>query len=71
MGKIKRYRVAKLFAHDGKTYTNDLEAEIRELPAAVRAHHVKKGNLVEYEADEKPPVPLVEAGATPKTSSKE
>ena len=67
MSKIKRYRVAHLFSHEGKTYTNDDEAKIRELPAAVRDHHVKRGNLEEYEAAEKPPVPLAAANATPKT----
>lgn len=67
MAKIKRYRVAHLFAHDGKTFTNDDEVAIRELPADVRKHHVERGNLVEYEADEMPPVPLAQANATPKT----
>jgi hypothetical protein len=67
MSKIKRYRVAHLFTHEGRTYTNDDEAKIRELPTAVRAHHVERGNLEEYEADEKPPVPLAAANATPKT----
>lgn len=70
MSKIKRYRVAHLFAHEGKTYTNADEAKIRELPADVRAHHVARGNLVEYEADELPPVPLAAANATPKSPAK-
>lgn len=66
MSKVKRYRVAHLFVHEGKTYTNDDEQAIRALPTGVRQHHVDRGNLVEYEADEKPPVPLAQANATPK-----
>lgn len=66
MPKVKRYRVARLFAHEGVTYTNDHEQAIRGLPVDVREHHVARGNIVEYEADEKPPTPLAEANATPK-----
>lgn len=50
MARTLRYRVARLFAHDGRTYTNDDEAAIKALPREVRDHHIQRGNLVEYPA---------------------
>lgn len=67
-----RYRVAKLFAHEGRTYTNapkDLEA-VKKLPRKVRDHHIDRGNLVEWDDDvrETPP-PAESETATPKKES--
>lgn len=76
MSKFKRYRVASLFTHNGVVMTNDHEEEIRALPADVRDHHVKLGNLEEYESADPPTVPLAASDATPaakaaKTTGKE
>ena len=67
-----RYRVAKLFAHEGKTYTNtpsDLEA-VKKLPRKVRDQHIGRGNLVEWDDSETeaPPAAEPETATTKKES---
>lgn len=54
-----RYRVRKLFAHEGRLLTNDDEGTIKALPRKVRDHHIDSGNLVEWDdrATDAPPAP--------------
>lgn len=46
-----KYRVEHLFAHNGRTYTNqpqDLE-DIKKLPRSYRDHQIKLGHLTEWD----------------------
>lgn len=62
-----KYRVAHMFGHDGRLYTNEPEdlAAVKSLPRSVRDEHIAAGHLIEWDdrEGENPPPDAIPAPA--------